>query len=86
MWNLLKYMVWVSDFMQVMAFHFWIWGFENDVKMYGTQALQEAFFQLGQFENDVKMYGTQAILNLISLSSLFENDVKMYGTQAFHPL
>ena len=51
--------------------------------MYGTQALQEAFFQLGQFENDVKMYGTQAILNLISLSSLFENDVKMYGTQAY---
>ena len=34
--------------------------FENDVKMYGTQAslIQSAFFP--SFENDVKMYGTQA--------------------------
>ena len=35
-------------------------GFENDVKMYGTQA--KSFAELGGmlFENDVKMYGTQA--------------------------
>ncbi len=34
--------------------------FENDVKMYGTQALikKEGYYQT--FENDVKMYGTQA--------------------------
>ena len=34
--------------------------FENDVKMYGTQACiihERTFFT---FENDVKMYGTQA--------------------------
>ena len=34
--------------------------FENDVKMYGTQA---KFYSMGnptKFENDVKMYGTQA--------------------------
>ena len=36
--------------------------FENDVKMYGTQAalMPESF--VNQFENDVKMYGTQAIV------------------------
>ena len=34
--------------------------FENDVKMYGTQALPESLSVLGWFENDVKMYGTQA--------------------------
>ncbi len=34
--------------------------FENDVKMYGTQALERQRQQKGQFENDVKMYGTQA--------------------------
>ena len=50
--------------------------------MYGTQALQEAFFQLGQFENDVKMYGTQASCAFWYAYSSFENDVKMYGTQA----
>ena len=35
--------------------------FENDVKMYGTQAF---FFDINDeslFENDVKMYGTQAL-------------------------
>ena len=34
--------------------------FENDVKMYGTQALLLAERSPPQFENDVKMYGTQA--------------------------
>ena len=34
--------------------------FENDVKMYGTQALKSALESAGMFENDVKMYGTQA--------------------------
>ena len=34
--------------------------FENDVKMYGTQAtLHQNIFSYW-FENDVKMYGTQA--------------------------
>ena len=32
--------------------------FENDVKMYGTQAFQTLNRQTAQFENDVKMYGT----------------------------
>ena len=35
--------------------------FENDVKMYGTQAQQNRQMNLGKFENDVKMYGTQAV-------------------------
>ena len=34
--------------------------FENDVKMYGTQALKSVSSYKGGFENDVKMYGTQA--------------------------
>ena len=34
--------------------------FENDVKMYGTQALMSGTRVTCQFENDVKMYGTQA--------------------------
>ena len=34
--------------------------FENDVKMYGTQALVKPFKLFRVFENDVKMYGTQA--------------------------
>ena len=34
--------------------------FENDVKMYGTQAQQEKQRSVAEFENDVKMYGTQA--------------------------
>ena len=38
--------------------------FENDVKMYGTQALCCADPRLFEFENDVKMYGTQAMLKL----------------------
>ena len=32
-------------------------GFENDVKMYGTQTWSKK--KSGLFENDVKMYGTQ---------------------------
>ena len=34
--------------------------FENDVKMYGTQAKQCMSGERHMFENDVKMYGTQA--------------------------
>ena len=34
--------------------------FENDVKMYGTQALTKLRNIVTSFENDVKMYGTQA--------------------------
>ena len=34
--------------------------FENDVKMYGTQANTQVQARLDKFENDVKMYGTQA--------------------------
>ena len=34
--------------------------FENDVKMYGTQAYQKPLCTGVTFENDVKMYGTQA--------------------------
>ena len=34
--------------------------FENDVKMYGTQALIYHPIPIAPFENDVKMYGTQA--------------------------
>ena len=34
--------------------------FENDVKMYGTQAHPAYRKKYQPFENDVKMYGTQA--------------------------
>ncbi len=34
--------------------------FENDVKMYGTQAAVNNAINADRFENDVKMYGTQA--------------------------
>ena len=34
--------------------------FENDVKMYGTQAKETLVEPTYEFENDVKMYGTQA--------------------------
>ena len=37
--------------------------FENDVKMYGTQARQGDKTNIILFENDVKMYGTQAKIN-----------------------
>ena len=45
--------------------------FENDVKMYGTQAAVVLYtYGLG-FENDVKMYGTQAYtVELAELYSL----------------
>ena len=36
------------------------WQFENDVKMYGTQAKNNTCVSDVWFENDVKMYGTQA--------------------------
>ncbi len=50
--------------------------FENDVKMYGTQAgaTGTEFKQL--FENDVKMYGTQATKAIQMGAKTFENDVK----------
>ena len=35
--------------------------FENDVEMYGAQALCQLQAQLSEFENDVEMYGAQAI-------------------------
>ena len=56
--------------------------FENDVKMYGTQANLSSPPRPYQFENDVKMYGTQARLQDLYQTYQFENDVKMYGTQA----
>ena len=56
--------------------------FENDVKMYGTQALEKAVGRAYWFENDVKMYGTQADGSEAIAITMFENDVKMYGTQA----
>ena len=56
--------------------------FENDVKMYGTQAFRTIMALVGGFENDVKMYGTQASSSSHTAYNLFENDVKMYGTQA----
>ena len=56
--------------------------FENDVKMYGTQALFSCLKPKKPFENDVKMYGTQAATAVSTTSTAFENDVKMYGTQA----
>ena len=37
-----------------------LYRFENDVKMYGTQAYQKPLCTGVTFENDVKMYGTQA--------------------------
>ena len=40
--------------------------FENDVKMYGTQAKQTYDLMCRLFENDVKMYGTQAKLIVIT--------------------
>ena len=56
--------------------------FENDVKMYGTQAHPTRTMIDGSFENDVKMYGTQARRMVSRPTPQFENDVKMYGTQA----
>ena len=56
--------------------------FENDVKMYGTQATEGTLSPTKKFENDVKMYGTQAEGDVLYTVDGFENDVKMYGTQA----
>ena len=42
-------------------------GFENDVKMYGTQTDKLANLCKIQFENDVKMYGTQTFNSHISI-------------------
>ena len=56
--------------------------FENDVKMYGTQAKTILDKLANVFENDVKMYGTQAYQKPLCTGVTFENDVKMYGTQA----
>ena len=36
-------------------------GFENDVNMYGTQAIKTNITDNEWFENDVNMYGTQAV-------------------------
>ena len=55
--------------------------FENDVKMYGTQTLDNTSEREYGFENDVKMYGTQTDGLAYSAQFVFENDVKMYGTQ-----
>ena len=56
-------------------------GFENDVKMYGTQTWSKKKSRDGLFENDVKMYGTQTERRSAESTTGFENDVKMYGTQ-----
>ena len=55
--------------------------FENDVKMYGTQTIEQAMSVCLVFENDVKMYGTQTSMMHSCTELGFENDVKMYGTQ-----
>ena len=56
-------------------------GFENDVKMYGTQTEPVRCIPAGEFENDVKMYGTQTCYRSMAAMQEFENVVKMYGTQ-----
>lgn len=50
--------------------------FENDVKMYGTQAFKCSRHNFFKFENDVKMYSTQTFSGQILLNRTFENDVK----------
>ena len=39
-------------------------AFENDVKMYGTQAGSGYDSLYQSFENNVKMYGTQAYMEM----------------------
>ena len=56
--------------------------FENDVNMYGTQAITISAITVFLFENDVNMYGTQAQRTWKKARQQFENDVNMYGTQA----
>ena len=51
-------------------------GFENDVKMYGTQTRLAPMIRDTPFENDVKMYSTQTFSGQILLNRTFENDVK----------
>lgn len=43
-------------------------GFENDVKMYGTQTELEQRLDHLRFENDVKKYGTQTKYKLNNTS------------------
>ena len=52
--------VWVPVFYANDGISFLNLRFENDVKMYGTQAdlFEHGYYDV--FENDVKMYGTQA--------------------------
>ena len=56
--------------------------FENDVEMYGAQAVHIVPHFLPVFENDVEMYGAQATGFTFTMSTSFENDVEMYGAQA----
>ena len=58
--------------------------FENDVEMYGAQAISDTRDPTHPFENDVEMYGAQAVIQFELLQLEFENDVEMYGAQAFH--
>ena len=51
---------WVPEFYADDGMSFLNLRFENDVKMYGTQAKMISDSMLDGFENDVKMYGTQA--------------------------
>ena len=59
--------------------------FENDVEMYGAQAMYLPLTWISLFENDVEMYGAQASYSPSLYSELFENDVEMYGAQALRP-
>ena len=56
--------------------------FENDVEMYGAQAMFLPKNILFLFENDVEMYGAQAGNKYHFEIPVFENDVEMYGAQA----
>ena len=56
--------------------------FENDVEMYGAQAMAGAERLEVMFENDVEMYGAQAGSFVMAYGCKFENDVEMYGAQA----
>ena len=55
-----------------------MYAFENDVKMYGTQAISCLCLLKHGFENDVKMYGTQADLDVLLIQHQFENDVNVW--------
>ena len=56
--------------------------FENDVEMYGAQAIHCFHTGYNLFENDVEMYGAQAQFTSGKYVYTFENDVEMYGAQA----